>query len=176
MVISGRLSGVLGWYSVLFSFPLIKVRRWYLWVKMDLYSAFPVCWLLFKKNCHINTFHTLVWLLIRCDLGFSILLTDTWHATEGTRDLNQQPSLALYLLSSSQPNVVEENLYQWEPIEFESSLRLLGRAAIVDPRTVKVLFLCLEEETKEGRDFGHLILWVPGCPGSRLWCGWKLIK
>lgn len=37
-------------------------------------------------------------------------------------------------------------------------MRLLGRAAIVDPRSVKVLFLCLEEETKEGRDFGHLIL------------------
>lgn len=129
-----------------------------------------------KKTVILTRFILFVWLLIRCDLGFSILLTDTWHATEGTRDLNQQPSLALYLLSSSQPNVVEENLYQWEPIEFESSLRLLGRAAIVDPRSVKVLFLCLEEETKEGRDFGHLILWVPGCPGSRLWCGWKLIK
>lgn len=148
-------------FGIVFSFILIPTyqsQKMVLWVKMDLYSAFPVCWLLFKKNCHINTFHTLVWLLIRCDLGFSILLTDTWHATEGTRDLNQQPSLALYLLSSSQPNVVEENLYQWEPIEFESSLRLLGRAAIVDPRSVKVLFLCLEEETKEGRDFGHLIL------------------
>lgn len=176
MVISGRLSGVLGWYSVLFSFPLIKVRRWFCEWKWTCIALFQSADCSLKKTVILTRFILFVWLLIRCDLGFSILLTDTWHATEGTRDLNQQPSLALYLLSSSQPNVVEENLYQWEPIEFESSLRLLGRAAIVDPRSVKVLFLCLEEETKEGRDFGHLILWVPGCPGSRLWCGWKLIK
>lgn len=37
-------------------------------------------------------------------------------------------------------------------------MRLLRRATIVDPRSVEVLFLCMEEETKGYRDLGHLIL------------------